>query len=121
MVTPNQHSAQASMASPAKQDFWHNKYNLQPRVTYDRAFHLVGDDNRAYFGSSADDQVRCLDMTNGEILWSFFAEGPVRLAPTLKGDRLLFGADDGFAYCLNPKLANSSGAQRPILIHRVES
>ena len=88
---------------PAKQDFWHNKYNLQPRVTYDRAFHLVGDDNRAYFGSSADDQVRCLDMTNGEILWSFFAEGPVRLAPTLKGDRLLFGADDGFAYCLNPK------------------
>ena len=109
------------MASPAKQDFWHNKYNLQPRVTFDRAFHLVGDDNRAYFGSSADDQVRCLDMTNGEILWSFFAEGPVRLAPTLKGDRLLLGLTTGSPTASTQKLANSSGAKRPILIHRVES
>ena len=86
---------------PAKQDFWHTKSNLKPRVTYDRAFHVVGDGNRAYFGSSSDDQVRCLDMASGQILWSFFASAPVRLAPTLAGERLLFGADDGFAYCLD--------------------
>ena len=86
---------------PAKQDFWHNKYNLQPRVTYDRAFHVVGTGNRAYLGSSTDDQVRCLDLQNGQTLWNFFASAPVRLAPTLAGNRLLFGADDGFAYCLD--------------------
>lgn len=85
---------------PAKQDFWHNKYELQPRVTYDRAFHLVGNGDRAYFGSSADDQVRCIDLTTGKTLWNFFAEGPIRLAPTLAKERLLFGADDGYAYCL---------------------
>ena len=95
-----EHPPAPAWPPPAKQDFWHNKYNLQPRVIYDRAFHLVGHGNRIYLGSSADDQVRCLDLQTGRTLWSFFAGGPVRLAPTLAGDQLLFGSDDGYAYCL---------------------
>ena len=94
------HPPNPAWPPPAKQDFWHNKYNLQPRVTYDRTFHLIGNGKRAYFGSSADDQVRCIDLNTGKTLWTFFADAPVRLAPTLTEDRLLFGADDGFAYCL---------------------
>ncbi|MBT5379889.1 MAG: PQQ-binding-like beta-propeller repeat protein [Opitutae bacterium] len=95
-----QHPPKPAWPPPAKQDFWHNKFNLQPRVTYDRAFHVVGDGNRLFLGSSADDQVHCLDRLNGKTIWTFFAGGPVRLAPTLAGKKLLFGSDDGHAYCL---------------------
>ncbi|MEO8496569.1 MAG: PQQ-binding-like beta-propeller repeat protein, partial [Planctomycetota bacterium] len=86
---------------PANQDFWHNKFGLPARVTYDRAMHVVSDGQRVYFGSSSEDQVFALSLATGERLWSFFAEGPVRLAPTIADGKIYFGADDGCAYCLN--------------------
>ena len=86
---------------PAKNDYWHGRSNLKPRVTYDRAYHLVAAGSRVYFGSSADDTVTCLDAATGREVWRFFTEGPVRLAPTVAGDHLLFGSDDGRVYCLN--------------------
>ena len=86
---------------PANQDFWHNQQGLPARVTYDRAMHVVSDGERVYFGSSSEDQVFALSLATGEPLWSFFADGPVRLAPTLADGKVYFGADDGCAYCLN--------------------
>jgi outer membrane protein assembly factor BamB len=86
---------------PANQDFWHHKHGLPARVTYDRAMHVVSDGTRVYFGSSSEDQVFALSLATGERLWSFFAEGPVRLAPTIADKKVYFGADDGCAYCLN--------------------
>lgn len=86
---------------PANQDFWHNKHGLPARVTYDRAMHVVSDGERVYFGSSSEDQVFALSLATGERLWSFFAEGPVRLAPTVADNKVYFGADDGCAYCLD--------------------
>jgi outer membrane protein assembly factor BamB len=88
---------------PAKTDFWNRKYNLKPRVIFDRAFQPVSVDDRVYFGSSADDKVYCLDAKTGAELWSFFAEAPVRLAPTIADGKVLFGADDGCVYCLDAK------------------
>jgi outer membrane protein assembly factor BamB len=85
---------------PAKQDFWHNKHALKARVTYDRAFQVISDGERVWFGSSADDQVRCLDQHTGREIWSVYTEGPVRLAPTLYQEKLYFGSDDGCAYCV---------------------
>lgn len=94
------HPPKPAWPAPAKQDFWHHKYNLSPRVVYDRANHVVAVGNRVYVGSSADDAVRCLDARTGHELWTFFAEGPVRLAPTVARERILFGSDDGYVYCL---------------------
>ncbi len=94
-------SPEPAWPPPAKQDFWHKKYNLKPRVTYDRAFHLVGADNRVYLASSADDQARCLSLEDGRELWKYFAGAPIRLAPTLTGEHLLVGADDGQVSCLH--------------------
>jgi outer membrane protein assembly factor BamB len=90
-----------SWPPPANQDFWHNKQSLPARVTYDRAFHVVSDGTRVYFGSSSEDQVFAIDLATGKQLWSYFAEGPVRLAPTVANGNIYFGADDGMAYCLN--------------------
>jgi len=85
---------------PAKDNFWHRKHNLQPRVIYDRAFHAVAADGAVWFGSSADDSVTCLDAATGAVRWRFFTEGPVRLAPTVAGGRVYVGSDDGHVYCL---------------------
>ena len=86
---------------PANQDFWHKKFKLKPRVVYDRANHVVTVGDRVYFGSSADCRVHCLDTDNGETVWTFATEGPVRLAPTIVGNRVVFGSDDGRVYCVS--------------------
>lgn len=95
------HAPEPAWPPPAKQDFWHNKSELEPRVIYDRAFHVVTLGNDVIFGSSADDKVSCLDANTGGQRWTFFTEGPIRLAPTITDDKVLFGSDDGCVYCLN--------------------
>ncbi len=95
------HPPKPAWPDPARQDIWHEKNDLRPRVTYDRVSHVVTVGDQVYFGTSADDRVVCLDAESGRIKWQFFAEGPVRLSPTIAGERVLFGSDDGFVYCLN--------------------
>ena len=74
---------------------------IKDRVRYDDAFQPVVVGQRVYFGSTADDQVHCLDLTSGKTLWTFFTGAPVRLAPTVYKKSIYFGSDDGFAYCLD--------------------
>ena len=100
-VHKTRHVPHPAWPAPAENDFWNRKYNLQPRVVFDRAFHSVCVGDALYFGSSADHKVYCLDAGTGSERWAFFTEGPVRLAPTIVDDKLLFGSDDGYVYCLN--------------------
>jgi outer membrane protein assembly factor BamB len=95
------HEPQPAWPGPAKQDFWHHHDNLRATVVYDRAFHVVGAGDSIYLGSSADDKVYALDAMTGQQRWSFFTEGPVRLAPIVSGNRLYVGSDDGYVYCLS--------------------
>ncbi|MEM7261303.1 MAG: PQQ-binding-like beta-propeller repeat protein, partial [Planctomycetota bacterium] len=88
---------------PAKRDAYHKVVDLSRRVNFDRCYHVVGDRDSVYFGSSSTDQLYALDSKTGEKRWSFFSEGPVRLAPTLHMDRLYFGSDDGHVYCISAK------------------
>ena len=92
---------QPAWQGEAKWDGYNKVFDMKPRQIFDRAFHTVVAGGRVYFGSSADDQVRCLDAATGRELWSFFTEGPVRLAPTVDGGRVYFGSDDGRVYCLD--------------------
>jgi len=87
-------------AEPAKQDFWHRHFDLRPTLDFDRAFAVVGAGQIIYFGSSADDKVYALDARTGTVKWTFFTEGPIRLAPTVVGDKVYVGSDDGCVYCL---------------------
>lgn len=85
---------------PALWDGWGKVYDLKNRQVFDKAFHVAVAGDRLYFGSSVDDQIHCLNATTGETVWTFFTEGPVRLAPTVHNDRVYVGSDDGFVYCL---------------------
>lgn len=75
--------------------------NLRHRVNYDDTFHVALVNDRAYFGSSVDHQVRCVDLSSGKELWHFFTGGPVRLAPTVWKNQVFVGSDDGYAYSLD--------------------
>ena len=98
---------------PAQQDFWHNKQNLQPRVTFDRCFEPVVAQGRVYLGSSSNDQLYCFDLATGKELWSFFAEAPIRLAATVTENRVLFGSDDGGVYCLDAQTGSEMWRYQP--------
>ena len=95
--------AEPGLARRSQERLLAQQVRLEERVTYDRAFHLVSVGDRVYFGSSADDAVFCLDAETGRTLWSYVTEGPVRLAPTIADDQVLFGSDDGFVYCLEAR------------------
>jgi outer membrane protein assembly factor BamB len=74
---------------------------MKHRAKYDDAIHPVVVGERVFFGSSVDHQLHCLDLTTGQEVWTFFSGGPIRLAPTVNDQRVYFGSDDGFAYCLS--------------------
>ncbi len=95
------HRPQPAWPLPAEHDFWHRHYNLRATVAYDRAFHVVSTGDMLFFGSSADDKVYALDAQTGRERWTFFTEGPVRLAPSISGNKVYVGSDDGYVYCLS--------------------
>ena len=74
---------------------------MRHRVRYDDAIHVVSAAGKTYFGSPVDHQMHCVDAATGKPLWSYFTEGPIRLAPTLADGRVYCGSDDGNVYCLN--------------------
>ncbi len=100
-VFQSAHKPQPAWPAPAKRDYWHHQRKLRPLVTFDRAFHPVIAGDALFFGSSADDQLYCLDSATGKIRWTFFTEGPIRLAPTVYRQKVYFGSDDGWIYCLD--------------------
>ncbi len=53
-----------------------------------------------YVPSMVADNITALDTETGEVLWRFYAEGPVRFAPVGWEDKVYFVSDDGFLYCL---------------------
>lgn len=82
------------------------------RVRFDDAHHVVVAGGRAFFGTSGDGRVCALDVATGRKLWSIYAGGPVRLAPTCAGGRLYFGADDGVVRCLDAKTGDGIWERR---------
>ncbi|HVJ85828.1 MAG TPA: PQQ-binding-like beta-propeller repeat protein, partial [Caulifigura sp.] len=82
------------------------------RIRFDDAFRTVVSDGRVYFGSTVDHQVHCVDLTSGQEVWTYFTGGPVRLAPTVAGDNLLFGSDDGRVTCVDRRTGQSKWEHR---------
>src|SRR6056297_3156428 len=63
--------------SPRKQA-WDDPLNLD-LMTYDRVFEPIVLDGRLFIGFNDRDKLMAVDAKTGQELWSFYAEGPVRL------------------------------------------
>ena len=71
------------------------------RLAFDYAQDVTIAGGLAYYGSSADHKVYCLDLATGKTRWSVFTGGPVRFALTVADGRVFVGSDDGLVYCLS--------------------
>ena len=81
-----------------------------PKLDFDSATHVAMAGDVVYFGSAVDNGVHALDAQTGRRRWTFFTEGPVRLAPTVAGGRVYAGSDDGLVYCLQAADGRRRGA-----------
>jgi outer membrane protein assembly factor BamB len=95
------HPPRPAWPGPAKWDAYAGIRDLSSMRNYDPVFHTTVAGDKLFFGSSVDDSVHCFSTKTGQRLWQFTTDGPVRIAPSVVGDRVYFGSDDGFAYCVS--------------------
>jgi outer membrane protein assembly factor BamB len=99
--TTHQRPRPAWTETPALQNFWGGTFGHKSRMPRDNAFRVVVVADFLFFGSSNSNKLVCLNTRDGSELWHFFANGPIRFAPTVYDDKVYFGSDDGYVYCLN--------------------
>lgn len=75
----------------------------QPKMLFDAAYEPIVVGQRLVVGSSHDGSVTAYDTRTGGQAWTYFADGPVRFAPSAWEDRIYFASDDGYLYCLAAK------------------
>jgi len=94
---------QTAWTGPAKWDAYSGNDGLQSMRNFDPCFYVTVDDDSVYFGSSVDDAAHALDVADGSERWVHFTGAAVRMPPTISDGQVLFGSDDGSAYCCDSK------------------
>jgi len=77
-------------SGPAKWDAYTGNRDLQSMRNFDPCFFVTADKDFVFFGSSSDDAAHALDAATGKEVWVNVAGAPVRLPPTIDGDRVLY-------------------------------
>jgi len=88
---------QPAWTGAAAVDAYRKQRGLGDMRRYDSVDHCVVAGDAVFFGSSADDAVRCLDLATGTTRWRHTTGGPVRIPPTVAAGLVIFGSDDGTA------------------------
>ena len=82
---------------PKPEPAWPKSQHL---LQFDGGPNIVAVAGRVFVPSSRTDSLTALDIHTGAQLWTFYADGPVRLAPVATADSVYFVSDDGHLYCL---------------------
>lgn len=97
-------------------------------VRYDYAPSPVAVGGSVYLNAVTEEAVYCLDSATGATNWTYYTEGPVRVAPAVYDGKVYFGSDDGHAYCVNAadgsliwKVSASTNEYRAVTAHRISS
>lgn len=72
----------------------------EPRLHFDAVYAPVVSGGLLLVASAAEGSVTARHLSDGGFAWRFFAEGPIRFAPAVAGQRVYCGSDDGWLYCL---------------------
>ena len=86
------------LAWPGEEGRSFEGYAMTNRIRFDEVFHVAIAGERVFFGSSVDGRVFCKNLATGAEEWTFFTDGPIRLAPMIVDGKLFVGSDDGHAY-----------------------
>jgi outer membrane protein assembly factor BamB len=71
-----------------------------PRENFEASYQPVVVGSTLYLALNTCDRVTAYDTATGAAKWTFAANGPIRCAPAVYGDRVFFGSDDGHLYCV---------------------
>ncbi len=82
---------------PTPQPAWPDD---QGKIRFDASYEPVVAQGHLLVPSMVDDSVAAYRLADAALVWRFYAEGPVRFAPVVHGDRVLFVSDDGYLYCV---------------------
>ncbi len=70
-------------------------------MQFDKVFEPIAVGNTLYIGFNDQDKVIAMDSKTGKELWSYYADGPVRLPISYYNKSIYFTSDDGYLYCIS--------------------
>ncbi|NLX54950.1 MAG: PQQ-binding-like beta-propeller repeat protein [Planctomycetaceae bacterium] len=72
----------------------------QGKVRFDASYEPVAAGPLLFVPSMVDGSVTAYRLADAQFAWRFYTDGPVRFAPVVYQDRVLFASDDGHLYCV---------------------
>ena len=72
----------------------------QYKLQFDAAYEPVAAGKLLFVPSNVSDRVTAYATDTGREVWRFYAEAPVRFAPVVYKDKVIFVSDDGWVYCV---------------------
>ncbi len=97
---PDQLDAIWSWKFSPREPVWDDPLN-RDMMQYDKQFEPIVLGNTLFVGFNDKDKVVAIDTESGQVKWSFYADGPVRMPLAGRNGKLYFTSDDGFLYCLS--------------------
>jgi len=70
-------------------------------MQFDKVFEPIAVGEMLYIGFNDQDKVVALNSNTGKEVWSYYADGPVRLPISYYNNNIYFTSDDGNLYCLS--------------------
>ncbi len=91
------HTGRSNIAGPAQEPSSPLRIELQDPIS---APPTVGEDTTVYV-VTLNGRVAALDFKKGRIKWKKEIGSPIKASPAIKGEKIFFGAQDGYFYALN--------------------
>ncbi|MDP6360759.1 MAG: PQQ-like beta-propeller repeat protein, partial [Planctomycetota bacterium] len=82
---------------PARTPAWENPLN-RDKMTFDRHFEPVVMGERMFVAFNDTDRLIALNAETGEEIWTYFADGPIRMPPAGWNDTVFVASDDGYLH-----------------------
>ncbi len=86
---------------PQPKRAWPPQGDDMGRLDFDVSYSPVVMGERIFVPSMVTDSLTAYSIEDGEQVWRFYADGPVRVAPAAWDGKVYFASDDGYLYCLD--------------------